>query len=366
MRVLLLSKYGRLGASSRVRSLQYIPYLSERGFAIDVCPLFADRYLTRLYASRNTAGEVFLGYLRRLGRLLRVSSYDVIWVEKEIFPFFPAIAERILSILGIPYMVDYDDALFHRYDLNKSAIVRTVLGRKIDVVMRYANLVVAGNDYLAGRARIAGARRVEIVPTVVDTDQYAARAVSPDTDSVVVGWIGTPKTSKYLNIVAGAAEQLKQAYGERLRFVAIGAERSEVRSNAFEFLPWQESTEVSSLQALDIGIMPLEDSPWERGKCGYKLIQYMACGVPVVGSPVGVNSEIVEHGQAGYLAREQSEWRSCLSSLIDNRGLRMKMGATGRQRVEKMYSLVAHKDRLESLLISAAERRSRVNSAQGV
>lgn len=337
MKVLLLSRYGSLGASSRVRYLQYLPYFREQGVEVTVIPLFSNSYLEALYQGGSRWYEVLSGYGRRCLALFRVRKFDAVIVEKEFFPFFPAIAERLLSALGVTYIVDYDDALFHRYDCHSSALVRRLLGRKIDVVMRNSSIVVAGNDYLAERARQAGAARVEIVPTVVDTDRYQTRQGMTN-DIPIVGWIGTPETSRYLKALIPVFEELQKAH--KVRFVAVGASEEAFNNTPVEVWSWSEETEVASIQKFDIGIMPLTDTPWERGKCGYKLIQYMACGLPVVASPVGVNSQIILHQESGFLAETPGEWKKALQSLLEA-GLssRETMGRVGRARAEQWYSL---------------------------
>ncbi|EMR11900.1 group 1 glycosyl transferase [Methylophaga lonarensis MPL] len=167
-----MSRYATLGASSRVRSYQYLPFLHEHGVSVTVSPLFSNAYLQTLYDKRTSWLEVIKGYSRRFVKLFTLYRYDVVIIEKELFPFFPAIFERLLQFSGRPYLVDYDDALFHRYDCHKSGLVRFFLSRKIDTVMRNAAVVVAGNHYLAERAEKAGAKKVIIIPTVVDTDHY--------------------------------------------------------------------------------------------------------------------------------------------------------------------------------------------------
>ena len=162
MKILLLSRYSRLGASSRLRSYQYLPYLKTHGIDVDVAPLLENDYLKNLYAGRRKdLRGIIRAYIRRLGLLINSNSFDLLWVEKEILPWLPAWAEAILAHLGIPYVVDYDDAIFHRYDMHPKAIIRSLLGGKIDTVMSRAALVIVGNKYLADRARKAGARRVE-------------------------------------------------------------------------------------------------------------------------------------------------------------------------------------------------------------
>lgn len=342
MKVLLLSRYGAMGASSRVRFLQYLPYFKAQGVNVSVVPLFSDAYVRALYEGGSRWREVVAGYMRRIGALLHVRRFDVVIIEKELFPFLPAFAERLLHVSGVPYVVDYDDALFHRYDLHSSKLVRGVLGRKIDAVMRHAAVVVAGNDYLAERARQAGARRVELIPTVVDTHRYRPRQARPN-ETPVIGWIGTPKTSRYLQPLLPVFEALQARM--RVRVVAVGARPEDFAGTPVETLPWSEETEVESIQKFDIGIMPLADSPWERGKCGYKLIQCMACGVPVVASPVGVNTVIVNPGKNGLLARDD-EWEEQLTTLLQDPELRRSFGAEGRKDVENWYSLEVQAPRL--------------------
>lgn len=335
MRVLLLSRYGSLGASSRVRYLQYLPYFSAHGAEVSVAPLFSDAYLRSLYKGGSRWREVISGYIRRITVLLRARRFDVVIIEKELFPFMLALVERLLVAAGVPYVVDYDDALFHRYDLHPRAVVRRLLGRKIDAVMRHASVVVAGNDYLADRARQAGASLVELIPTVVDSERYQPRQ-DPQNEMLVIGWIGTPKTSRYLRTLLPVFEQLQARMP--VRVVAVGALPEDFTGTPVETVPWSEETEVQSIQQFDIGIMPLADSHWERGKCGYKLVQYMACGVPVVASKVGVNSVIVKSGENGLLARDD-EWKQQLSTLLEDAELRRSYGASGRKDVENWYSL---------------------------
>ena len=348
MKVLLFSRYGTKGASSRVRYLQYIPYLESQGVSIEISPLFSNHYLECLYAGKKAWGEVLQGYLKRLVKLLGVGKYDLLIIEKELFPFLPALAERVLSWLGIPYLVDYDDALFHRYDLNRNLVIRKLLSNKIDSVMRHASVVVVGNDYLADRARRAGAKNVVTIPTVVDDTRYRVADSKPSGD-LVVGWIGTPKTSKYLEPLIPLFEGLRQ--DQRIRIVAVGARAEDFPAGSLEVWEWSEESEIERIQQFDVGIMPLPDSPWERGKCGYKLIQYMACGKPVIASPVGVNASLVEHGINGYLADTDEAWLVCLTAMFKlSSSERESMGRMGRLKVEGDYSLRSQAPRLLELI----------------
>jgi glycosyltransferase involved in cell wall biosynthesis len=212
-------------------------------------------------------------------------------------------------------------------------------------------MVIVGNDYLGERARQAGARRVELLPTVVDTSRYTVTLTAPS-QPLTIGWMGSPSTAPYLHFVAPVLQRMIDSYG--LRVVAIGANPDQLRGLAFEVRSWSEELEVDEIHRFDIGIMPLPDEPFERGKCGYKLIQYMACGKPVVASAVGTNTILVRQGINGFLARTELEWLEALEYLVNDPPLRHRMGTSGRMMVEREYSLRATAPRLAGLLRSVA------------
>lgn len=354
MRLLMLTRYGPLGASSRLRSYQYVPALRAAGIDLEVSPLFDDNYVRALYARRRRLGTVVAGFLRRLARMLAAGGYDVVWIEKELLPWLPAPMERLPGS-RTAMVVDYDDAVFHRYDMHRSRFVRRILGRKIDDVMRGADLVIAGNSYLADRAAMAGCPRVEQMPTVVDLKRYPPRSVAAaNAEPVVIGWIGSPATARYLQMITPALQALGAS--NAIRCIAVGARPDQLAGTRFTSAPWAEATEAEQVAGFDIGVMPLQDGPWERGKCGYKLIQYMACGLPVVASPVGVNREIVAPGVNGVLASNTEEWVAGLSGLVENAALRKRMGMAGRRRVEQWYSLQVQAPRFIDILRSAVRR----------
>lgn len=340
-----------MGASSRVRFYQYLPYFESRGFKITVAPFFDDDYITSLYSNskRVSLFRIAAWYLRRIRFLLSARQYDLLWVEKELLPWVPAWIEGSLLSRRTKIVVDYDDAVFHRYDRHSRFFVRALLRYKIDEVMRKADLVIAGNEYIAQRAQKAGAAHVEIIPTVVDLEHYSCSSSEHD-GPLVVGWIGTPGTSHYLRIIAKALSKIVE---RRIgTVVAIGAGSNPVPGVPVQVIPWREETEVDEIQRIDVGIMPLPDLSWERGKCGYKLIQYMACGKPVVASPIGVNAKIIDQGVNGFLADTEKEWIEALEALYQDPLLRQRMGSEGRKRVEALYSLQVTAPKLEALLNS--------------
>jgi len=355
IRVLLFSRYSRRGPSSRLRSLQYLPLLRDEGIDVEVRELFPDAYLESLYGGHAKAaryrGLWYSG--KRMLQMLREEDVDLIWIEGELFPYLPSWIESALLRSNRPYVVDYDDALFHRYDMSSNALVRHLLGRKIDQVMRGASCVVVGNGYLAERASSAGARHIEIIPTVVDDDRYDV-AEREDDETPVIGWIGSPATEDYVLDYRELLE--KVCIDNQARLLLVGARDQAAEcfdSLEPEVVAWSEDTEADAIGRMDIGIMPLRDSPWERGKCGYKIVQYMACGLPVVASSVGANVDIVRHGENGFLASDDREWRTSLQALIDNPPLRRRMGRVGRSCVEEHYSVRQQAPRLAALLRSA-------------
>src|SRR3989338_441269 len=178
MRLLILTRHARLSASSRLRFLQYLPWFEQAGLTYTVSPLIEDEKLQRFYQNESYGFfDLLHAYWRRIRTLLQRHDVDLIWIEKEALPWLPTWFERRL-LGGIPYMLDYDDAVFHNYDQHPSPWVRYFLGQRIDKLMAGSTLVTAGNAYLAQRARNAGARRVAIVPTVIDLERYTAK---PDT-----------------------------------------------------------------------------------------------------------------------------------------------------------------------------------------
>ena len=331
-KVLALTRYSSMAASTRQRFDQYVPHLGKAGFEITSAPLFGDEYVASIGKSRSKA-LVARSYAARLVNLVRAAGrFDAAWVQYDLFPFLPGFAERALRLANIPYIVDYDDALFHNYDRG-GALKTRLLGGKLTPLLAGARGCAAGNAYLADYLERYN-RNVRIIPTVVDTEHYTV--VESRNPRPVVGWIGSPSTWRYVEPILPQILPVIEAAGGRFR--AVGSGRRGVHG-IVEFVDWAEAREIEDVQQFDIGIMPLPDEEWARGKCGYKLIQYMACGRPTIASPVGVNRQIVEHGVNGHLASSSEEWRSSLEALLESRERRESMGSHGRRVVEGNYSL---------------------------
>lgn len=353
--ILAFARYGPLGSSSRVRLDQFLPALAADGITVRRRALVSDAMLRAQYAGQSRGlAALARAYVRRLTDALRDRDVDLVWVEKELAPWLPAWAERPL-LAGRRYVLDFDDAVFHNYDTHPSALVRALWGRKIDILIRGAALVVVGNAYLEARARAAGARHIERLPSVVDAEAYGppgAAAPLPE-GPFTIGWIGSPGSEPALEEIAGVLAD--EAARPDTRVVLIGASEGALPGIPHETWAWSEATEVAAMQRFHVGIMPLADSPWERGKCGYKLIQCLAAGRPVVASPVGVNADLVTP-EVGRLAATPAEWHAAFAELRADPALALRRGTAGRALVAGTFSRDVVAPQLAALLRRAAGR----------
>lgn len=349
MKVLYLTKYSRNGASSRLRSYQYFPLLEKEGIAVTVKPFFDEYYLNTLYAKKKTPKlKLATFYLKRFFVLFTLHKYDKVVIEKELFPYFFSWFEKLLSFLNMKYIVDYDDAIFHNYNLSENKLIQFFLKNKIENVMKYSDCVLAGNDYLFQKAKNSGARRIITFPTVIDTIKYESRPQKKSNEKVIIGWIGSPSTFKYVKKLNAVFKALMEEISFEIHIV--GANEVLDFQGPIKYLKWSESTEVTRIANMDIGIMPLENTPWELGKCAYKLIQYMGCGLPVVASSIGMNIEVVDDGVNGFLVESDPKWIEKLRILLKDADLRKQFGAHGREKVEQVYSLQNNIQKLIPLL----------------
>lgn len=338
MRVVAFTKYGAEAASTRQRLLQYLPALCDAGIDVEWHPLLDDHYVRGLTQGRKPSKlAIARRYADRMRQLAVARRADVLWVYAELFPYLPDAFERLAFVGDAPVIYDFDDAFFHQYDTASNAVVRRMLSGKLEPLLRGAAICACGNAYLRDYAA-RFCKLTTILPTVVDTDAYLPNPADRD-GPLSIGWIGTPSTWQYVRPILPLLTELAAAHGVRVRIVGAGNAAEANHIDGFEFIDWREDTEIAEVQRMDIGIMPLPDEAWARGKSGYKLIQYMACGLPVVASPVGVNAEIVVPGKTGVLARTDVDWRAALTALISDANARRDMGKAGRARAVAHYSL---------------------------
>ncbi len=354
--MLMLTRGERAAASSRIRSYQFVPWFERSGIEVTVAPLLTSRYVQRLY--RGYRPEVIRTcgrYCTRIRQMLGARRFEVLWVEQEVLPWMPAWCDvGFLGWADVPTIIDYDDAVYERYGDVRSCIARRITHNKIERVMRSADVVIAGNEEIARHAENSGTSHVEIIPSVVDPEHYDSRGIAAE-GLLRICWVGTPITSRFLGVVKGPlSEFCREA---RARLTVIGAPKWGCDGLDVEHVEWSEETEGANISRCSIGIMPLSDGPFERGKCGYKLLQYMACGLPVIASPIGVNRSLVKNGVNGFLASTPAEWLEALRMLSSRPELRREMGRSGRELVEKEYSIQVAAPRLVEIVNTAKQIR---------
>lgn len=356
-RILALTRYGREAASTRQRFAQFGPALRSAGYDLAIEPFFDDRQTATI--NRGDAlgfSGVARAYARRAQRLVNIGDVDLLWVQYEIFPFLPSAIET-MAARRVPVVVDFDDAYYLRYDMSANPAIRAVLADKMRPLVSSAAAVVVGNKVLADHVGRWNAG-VDLVPTVVDTNAYGPAPRRKDRP-LTIGWIGSPSTWRaYVRPHVSLLRTICREQGVRILVIGAGDEGDQ-RVEEFDYRPWDEAREIDDIQEMDIGIMPLPDDPWARGKCGYKLIQYMACGVPTVASPVGVNVDLAAGGMTGLLAATPDEWASALSELIAKPALREAMGKAGRALATSTYSLEAQAPRLTRIFERVMARECR-------
>jgi glycosyltransferase involved in cell wall biosynthesis len=331
--ILALTRYSRLGASSRVRVLQYVPALEKAGFAVRVQPLFHDDDLRRLYKDgRRSPARMLSALVERTAAILQAQTSDIIWLQQEIFPFLPYGIEAAM-LAHKKLIIDFDDA-HHLYYKTLPAPLRLIYGPKIERMMRRADVVVAGSPFMVDTARAAGAKNVHLVYSAVDSAAFPVTAPLPP--RFTVGWIGTPMTAR--QSLHHLREPLARFLGEtRTDAVFIGMDENQFPELPGKRVAWSEASEQEYLPSLSVGLCPLDDTSWTRGKSGYKIIQYMAAGRPALASPVGIAGDIVEDGVTGFHCRTPDDWYRRLHQLHGDTTLLKTLGAMSRTRAETRY-----------------------------
>lgn len=333
MKLLYFAKTSFIGPSSRYRIYQYIPYLRKAGIRITVVPLFKEgwfRILDMRWPPMRAVAKAIYALTRlfvRLWDLLKVGRYDLYCFEHQAFPYLPFFLEKIAKRLNPNMLLEFDDAIF----------LTPLHGRKIPKIIAMSQYVIVGNNYLKDYA-LKFNPRVNIIPTVIDTERYRAKQDYRTQGQVHIGWVGLAYNLPYVQNLTRIFQRLKSEVGDFI-FTVICSQGLIIKGVEAVFKAWTYANEVEAIQDLDIGIMPLPDDEWTKGKCGLKVLQYMACGVPVVASPVGVNKEIVRDGENGFLAANVDEWVEKLRLLLRDEALRRKFGQKGRKTVEDHYSL---------------------------
>lgn len=300
------------------------------------------------------ARAVASGAFRRLRDVARARSYDAVLVHREGAPLGPPLVERALVALGVPYVFDFDDAIFLAPTVHPANRRLAFLRRpsRVRYAARHAAAVIAGNAYLADWARRYN-DNVTVLPTPVDATRYRPRPYPSGGGPLVIGWIGSSTTAPYLRLLDEPLDSLAAARDIVVR--VVGGRYAHPRARVEE-IPWSLENEVAALRSFDIGVLPEPDDPWTRGKGAFKALLYMASAVPVVASRVGVNPAVVADGESGYCVDDAAGWSRALRSLADDPALREGLGRRGRERLEASWSLQRQAPLLAGVLRAAATR----------
>ena len=339
MRVLgLVASIRNTSPGQRFRIEQWAPILRQDGIEIDFAPFESPLMHGILYQPGRVlqkVASVLDGFRRRISRVRGAGKYDAVYLFREAALLGPAVFERWLDSMKIPIVYDFDDAIFVRYISPANSYLSLLkFHGKTRTICRISSHVMVGNAYLAAYARRYNSK-VTIVPTTIDTDQYTVADRRPPAIPTI-GWTGSFSTMKHLSSIRNALREVARRETVRLRI--IGARSEEFEGLPVEFVPWRAESEVSDLRPIDIGLMPVPDDAWNRGKCGCKALQYMALAIPTICSPVGVNTEIIRDGENGFMASNDGEWIEKITRLLRSTELRKRLGAAGRRTVEEKYS----------------------------
>ena len=361
LRVAALAPYPEQGPSTRFRLAQFVAPLADRGIDVEIVPFVSSADYTGLYASGGTLSKAAL-LVRGLSARRSVFSGpppDLWLVHRELAPLSAGWLARALEASAAPWVFDFDDAIY--LDPVGGSALLAPFRRPEETTARLcrgAAGVLAGNATLAAFAESARdePKGVHHIPTVIDTDRFRPpEAAEADSADPVLGWIGTHTTARYLTHILPALEDLFSRIPFRLRVVSNRPpEWNGTTRLPVDFERWSPEREVAVTQELDVGLYPLEDTPWTRGKCGFKAIQYLACGVPVVCSSVGVLPQVVPDGIAGVQVPTGGDWAAALEPLLTTPEARRRLGGLGRQHVVETYSVAAVVDRMASIMRDAS------------
>jgi glycosyltransferase involved in cell wall biosynthesis len=352
-KILFLSPYPKgIGPSQRFRFEQYINFF-EQEFDCKQITFWNKKSWDILFSDKGHLIKTYyllISFFKRWVTVFSINRYHIIFIHREVAHIGPPVFEWIIKyIFRKKIIYDFDDAIWFRNYSEKNKIARFFKSPwKVKYICKWADVIIVGNDYLKSFA-IKYNKRVVVIPTTIDTEYHKPL---PDKDyntkKTVIGWTGTLTTLRQLDLILPVLQKLEEKYD--FEFLVISNEKPEINIKPFNFIKWNKDTEIADLQKINIGIMPLYDNEWEKGKCGFKGLQYMALEIPAVMSPVGVNTKIITDGKNGFLAKTEQDWFDKLSVLIENKQLRKELGKVGRKTVIEKYSVNANKQKYFEVL----------------
>jgi glycosyltransferase involved in cell wall biosynthesis len=354
MQILFLIPYPLGGApSQRFRFEQYFKVLKKHGLTFDYQCFIDGKTWKILYKKGyffQKALGILVGFLRRIKILFFLNKYDFVFIHREAAPLLPPVFEYLIACVSRKKIIfDFDDAIWlpNTSEQNRiSAFLK--FHQKTGLICKWAYKVSAGNDFLCDYAR-AFTQNVVLNPTTIDTKLHKTMHPIEQkcTKFITIGWTGSHSTMKYLDSLVPILQEIETNYA--VEFLVISNQNPHLRLLNFKFVQWNKETEIEDLSKIQIGVMPLTDDEWARGKCGFKALQYMSLGIPALASPVGVNTKIIKHGENGFLCGTDEEWKNTLIRLIENENLRTQIGINSIQTIENEYSVKANEGNFLSL-----------------
>jgi glycosyltransferase involved in cell wall biosynthesis len=336
----------------RFRFEQYLSCLTESGFEYVISNFINEEDDKMLYTSGNYYSKLKLERKSRSVRKVdvkRANQFDIIFIYREALLTGSTFFEKEFSRSKAKVVFDFDDAVWLPNVSSGNKILQVLKKpEKTSEIIQFSDMVFAGNSYLADYASNY-CKNVKIIPTTIDTE-YHKRKNQNNGKRVCIGWTGTQTTLKYLDALKGVFKTLSLKYGSQIFLKVICDQPWEFDGIELKYEKWTQENEIEQLEEIDIGIMPLTDDEWSRGKCGFKGLQYMAMESATIMSPVGVNIEIIENGKNGFLAGTETEWIEQISRLIENKELRLQLGKEGRKTIENKYSVNVFKEKYVSYL----------------
>ena len=352
-KILFIAPYPHNEApSQRFRFEQYLDYFKQNDLVIDFEPFLNKKTWKTLYSQGNVAKKgigVMRSFVKRFFLLFRLYKYDMIFIHREAAHIGPPIFEFLIAkVFRKKYIYDYDDATWlPNYSETNASFHRLKAYWKVKYCIKWAYHVTPGNEFLANYARNYN-KNVTIIPTTIDTVNHHNLETDYNSEKIVIGWTGTHTTMRYLDFLVPIIKELEEKYA--FDFLIISNEAPTYHLKSLRFIKWNHATEIQDLAKISIGVMPLEKDIWSEGKCGFKGLQYMALGIPALMSPVGVNIQILDDKNNGYLVTTPEEWKDCLEMLLTNPELRKQIGQAGKKTILERYSVLANRDVYLSLL----------------
>lgn len=345
-KIIFFPKYSEEGPSSRYRIFQYKSFFEKEGFSVKIHPLFDKKYIDRLYFLKPVPPFYYLKrFINRIMELVKVEEGAVVYIEYELLPYFPFLIEKLLLRRKCKVVLDYDDAIFHNYDRSNSRVIKAFLSNKIYSLAKRADLVITGSAYLTETLEKYNSNVVEI-PTSLTFEKYAQFSTnhhSKNTERFRIGWIGSKTTSINLSLITVAVKELQKKYNIELILIGFDENQKEMLKGInYTILKWNAEKEVEIVHSFDVGVMPLLNTDFNKGKCGFKLIQYMACGIPTISTPLIANVKI-NRNKKNLHASNSDEWLQCFEKIAEQKEYyREIVGKENRDIAKSFYSAEAN------------------------